>query len=284
MTNREDELPRLPGKRGELKLRVALKEGYTVLKDAYNQVPLKIAKPFYLEPETGELFIYQMNPAGGMVQGDNYHLEIELEAGSRVFLTTQSATKIYRSPDSYAYQVNRFKLGEGAILEYFPDPVIPFAGSKFIGETEVHLSQGSTAFISEVVTPGRTARDEIFQFDSYHSKTKVYLNGDLIFWDNWRIVPSRQPLHSLGMYEGFTCQGNLFVFSEQVSQDLADKLHESCTSRPEIMASASLTAKNGIALRLLGNRSVDLEKAIMVCWDIVRLDLLGLSKPRIRKY
>ncbi|HEX3032159.1 MAG TPA: urease accessory protein UreD [Bacillota bacterium] len=125
---------------GELRLRLGVKEGRTVIRDVYNRVPLKIAKPFYLEPESGEIFIYQMNPAGGMVQGDDYQQYVELEPGAKAFLTTQSATRVYRTPDGFAQQGNYFTLGKGAALEFFPDPVIPFAGSRFIGETEVHLT------------------------------------------------------------------------------------------------------------------------------------------------
>ncbi|WP_407308961.1 urease accessory protein UreD [Desulfosporosinus sp. SB140] len=278
------DLSQLPGKRGELKLRLGPQDGRTVIKDIYNRVPLKVAKPFYFEPETGEIFIYQMNPAGGMVQGDNYHLELDLEAEARVFLTTQSATKVYRSPDSFACQLNLFKLGSNSILEYFPDPVIPFAGSNFVGETEVYLHQGSVAFLSEVVTPGRVKSDEVFQFQSYHSKTKVYFNGDLIFWDNWRIIPSRQEILSLGMYDQYIYQGNLYIFSENVSQDLADRIHQICADKPHLLASASLTTRNGIAVRLLSNSSLVLEKAITSCWDLARQKLLGQHRPRIRKY
>ncbi|MFZ5641918.1 MAG: urease accessory protein UreD [Bacillota bacterium] len=280
----EKPLSSLPGKRGELRLRLGVKGGRTVIKDVYNRVPLKIAKPFYLEPESGEIFLYQMNPSGGMVQGDDYRQEIELERGARAFLTTQSATKIYRTPDSSARQVNLFKVGEGALLEYFPDPVIPFAASRFFGETEVYLSRDSVAFLAEVVTPGRVKRNEVFHYEYYHSRTKVYWDGDLILWDNWRLVTAKRDLRSLGIYDGFTHQGNLFIFAEQVNRDLADKLHELISGNNEIIGGASLTVKNGIAVRLLGMRADRVEKAVIECWDLARLELTGLPAPKIRKY
>lgn len=274
----------LPGKRGELRLRLGVKDGCTVIKDVYNRVPLKIAKPFYLEPETGEIFIYQMNPSGGMVQGDDYRQEIELAPGAQAFFTTQSAAKIYRTPDSYARQVNLFRVGAGARLEYFPDPMIPFAGSRFVGETELHLTRGAVAFLAEVVTPGRVKRDEVFLYESYHSRTKVYWDGELILWDNWRLTPGKRDVRSPGMYDGFTHQGNLFIFAEAVSQDLADRLHELLAGKPGILASASLTVKKGIAVRLLGYRADRLENAITECWDLARRELVGRPIPRIRKY
>lgn len=272
------------GKQGLLRMRFGVKEGRTVIRDMYNQVPLKVAKPFYLEPESGEIFIYQMNPAGGMVQGDDYSQEIELDHGSRVFLTTQSATKIYRTPDSRASQRNLFVLGQNALLEYFPDPVIPFAGSEFANDTEVHLTGGAIAFLAEIVTPGRTKRDEVFLFSSYKSKTRVYWDEELILWDNWHLQPETGEVRALGMFEGYTHYGNLLIFSEKVEQSLADSLHGVLLEFPDVLGSASLTVKNGIAVRILGRRTDRLEQAVGACWDAARRKLVGSPKPHIRKY
>lgn len=268
---------------GELRLKLGVKEGRTIIKDVYNRVPLKIAKPFYLEPESGEIFIYQMNPAGGMVQGDDYQQHIELETGAKAFFTTQSATRVYRTPDGYAKQGNYFRVGEGATLEYFPDPVIPFAGSRFMGETEVYLTTGATAFLCEVVTPGRIKRGEVFQYEYYHSKTKVYWDGRLILLDNWRLVPGLWEVRSLGRYDQYTHQANLFIFKETVDQALSDKLHQLLASHPEVLGGASMTVKNGIAVRMLGHRADKLENAVSACWDLARRELGGLPIPRIRK-
>lgn len=277
-------LPCLIGKKGLLKMRFGVKEGLTVIKDSYNQVPLKVAKPFYLEPESGEIFIYQMNPSGGMVQGDEYLQEMELDSGSRVFLTTQSAAKIYRTPDSQAFQSNLFVLDQDSLLEYFPDPVIPFAGSEFINETKVYLTKGAAAFLAETVTPGRTKRDEVFQYKSYKSKTTVYWDEELILWDNWHFKPETKEVTSLGMFDGYTHYGNFLIFSEKVDQSLADSLHSVLLDFENVEGSASLTVKNGIVIRILGGRTDRLEQAIQACWDVARRKLVGLPRPRIRKY
>lgn len=272
------------GKQGLLRMRFGVKEGRTVIKDMFNQVPLKVAKPFYLEPESGEIFIYQMNPAGGMVQGDEYCQEIELAEGSRVFLTTQSAAKIYRTTDGRASQDNLFILGRDTLLEYFPDPVIPFAGSEFVNETRVYLTKGATAFMAEIVTPGRTKRDEVFLFRSYKSKTRVYWDKELILWDNWRLQPETGEVRALGMFDGYTHYGNLLIFSEKAEQSLADSLHGVLLDFAGVLGSASLTVKNGIAVRILGRRTDRLEQAVRACWDVARRELIGLPRPHIRKY
>ncbi|MHB1652625.1 MAG: urease accessory protein UreD [Desulfitobacteriaceae bacterium] len=278
------DLSNLPGKRGELKLLLGLKDGRTIIKESYNRVPLKVAKSFYLEPESGELFIYQMNPTGGMVQGDNYHLNIDLEKDARVFITTQAATKVYRTPESYASQITIINARENALLEYFPDPVIPFAGSRYVSEVEVHLAEGTTAFISDIISPGRTKSGEVFKFESYHSKTKVYWDENLILWDNWQLESGTKEILSIGRYKGYTHLGTFYIFSEKVSQDLSDKLHEVLHEESQVLSGVSLTIKNGIVVRLLGHRAADIEKAVMLCWDMARRELIGLPKPHIRKF
>lgn len=284
MLEDEARIPCLTGKRGFLRMRFGVKDGFTVIRDIYNQVPLKVAKPFYFEPESGEIFIYQMNPAGGMVQGDEYCQEIELEMNARVFFTTQSATKVYRTPNGQASQFNLFMLGEGSLLEYFPDSVIPFAGSDFVNETKIHLTKGTTAFIAETAAPGRVRRDEVFRFNRYSSKTRVYWDEDLILWDNWCLQPGQRKVNSLGMFDDYTHYGNLLIFSEKVEQSLADELHRMLSNEEGIMGSASLTLKYGIAVRILGSRNDRLERIIALCWDVARSRLVGLPGPRIRKY
>lgn len=275
-------LPRISGKYGELKLRLGLKNGVTIVRDAYNSGPLKITKPFYLEPETGEIFLCQMCTGGGFVQGDDYYQEIELEPGTRAYFTTQSSTKIYRMNSSFARQVSIFKIGKGALFEYLPEPVIPFAGSRYTGETEIYLEDEAVGFFAEIVSPGRAGRGEVFQFDYYNSIIKAFWNGELIFWNNQMLNPASN-LKNLGLYDGYTHQGSFLIFSEKVSQDLADRIHQLFVDDAGVLASASLTLKNGIAVRLISHKTERLEKAILSCWELARQEISGLKRPGIRK-
>lgn len=269
-------------KRGLLKLRLGVKDGRTIVKDAYNSGPLKITKPFFPAPGSGGICLCQMSTGGGLVQGDDYRQEIEVEPGAQVFLTTQSSTKIYRMPNSFARQVTRFKVGKGALLEYLPEPVVPFAGSRFFGETEVFLEDGATAFLGEVITPGRIGRGEIFAFDYFHSATRAYWDEELIYWSN-QMLSGTHSLQGLGLYEGHTHQGSFLIFSNEVTQGDADHLHEMLAKNPDVLAGASLMHKNGISVRLLGNRATHLDLAIFECWEWARQAICGLEKLDIRK-
>lgn len=273
----------LAGKHGRLKLNFGVSAGKTVLRDSAWTAPLKIAKPFYLD-NSGEAFIYVMNPSGGMVRGDSYVLDVSLEPGAEVFLTTQSAAKIYRTPGGCVRQMCTFRVGEGALLEYFPDPVIPFAGSQFNGETEVLLSQGATVFLGEILAPGRVQRGEIFQFDRYYSRTRAHTEeGVPVLWDVIDINPGRWKYKAKGLYENYPHLAHLFVFSGGIRHDLADDLHHFISDCPDVLGSSSLACHSAVVIRLLGKGNSELENVLRGCWNVARQRLLGRCSPIIRK-
>ncbi|MCL6634450.1 MAG: urease accessory protein UreD [Peptococcaceae bacterium] len=273
----------LAGKHGRLKLNFEVSGGKTVLRDGAWAAPLKIAKAFYLD-RSGEAFIYLLNPSGGMVRGDSYVLDVGLETGAEVFLTTQAATKIYKTPGGGVKQICTFRVGEGALLEYFPDPVIPFAGSRFNGETEVFLSKGATVFLGEILAPGRAHRGEIFQFDRYYSRTRVYIReGVPVLWDVIDLEPGRWDYSAIGLYENYTHLAHMLVFSGRIKPELPDELHEFITHFPDVLGSSSLTCSGGMVVRLLGKGSCELETVLRGCWDLARQRLLGRPAPGIRK-
>jgi len=66
-------------------------------------------------------FVYVQNPTGGVFEGDHLITSVIAQAGARVHLTTQSATKLYRTENAPARQELRFVLGAGAYVEHLPD-------------------------------------------------------------------------------------------------------------------------------------------------------------------
>ena len=102
----------------------------TVLQECYFQVPLQVLRPLYLD-EVGTAYVYLVNPCGGVVGGDAYSLTVVVEAGARACLTTPSATKLYATSGAPAQQRLDITLQAGAVMEYLPEQVIPFAQAAF---------------------------------------------------------------------------------------------------------------------------------------------------------
>src|SRR5215210_3454247 len=82
-------------------------------------------------------------------------------------MTSTGATRIYRSREGRVPAVQRtsINVAENGLLEYLPDPLIPFAGSSYHQETRIELAAGAGLFWWETVAPGRDARGEVFAYD-----------------------------------------------------------------------------------------------------------------------
>ena len=67
-----------------------------------------------------------VNPGGAYLGADLFVIDVEVEAGASLLLTTQSATKVYRTPGSFAEQRMTLRLGDNAQLELAPDQLIAY--------------------------------------------------------------------------------------------------------------------------------------------------------------
>ncbi|MCS6941433.1 MAG: urease accessory protein UreD [Geminocystis sp.] len=225
-----------------------------------------------------------MNPTAGMLQGDSYEIKVSLAPHSKVFITTQSATKIYTMGDSEARVKEVFHVGKYALLEYFPDPYIPFAHSRFNSETEVRLEEGATVFLAEIIFPGRVKKGESFLYDYFIRKTRIFHDNRLIFYDNMVLKPREKKINNICVFDKYSFYGQLICISDKINRDLSDKIHFALQNHKSIKASNSLFAKNGLVVRLLGIDNVVILRAITECFEILRKKTLGSTAIKLRKY
>ena len=78
-------------------------------------------------------------------------------------------------PDSQ--QQVAISIGERGLLEYLPDPVIPFAGSRHATRTCIRLAREAALVWWEVLAPGRQAAGERFAFERLQVETEVRAVG-----------------------------------------------------------------------------------------------------------
>jgi urease accessory protein len=172
--------------------------GRTVLAASRQETPLKVVRAFVVQD--GAALAHLHNVSGGLLGGDHLALKVNVGAGARVQLTTTGATRIYR-PRREALpttQSNEFAVNEGALLEYVPDAIIPFAGARFSQGTAIHLAQGAGLFWWEILAPGREARGEAFAYDRVEMKTDVIALGRPIASERVRIEPRKRSTLSFG--------------------------------------------------------------------------------------
>src|SRR5512132_878471 len=174
--------PSRTGRAGFLGLAFERRSGRTVLTGRRFTLPLQALEPVDLDG-TGAATLFLLNPTGGVLGGDRLETRVELGAGSRVCLSTPSATRVYRSAGLPAVQRVTFHVAEGAALEYFPDHVIPSPGARLIQSVDLNLGPGAVAILCDAWAAGRVARGEAWRFDLLDTGTTARDREGLLFKD-----------------------------------------------------------------------------------------------------
>ena len=173
---------------GELRLDVENRKGKTVAKNVYFQGALKVMRPIYHD-DSGQVCYYILNPGGGYLDGDRYQMKIALENKARLTLTTQSATKVYRTPHTPAYQETEIYLKKGSYLEYIPDPLIAYQHARYKQKNVIHMEKGATFLYSDIITPGWSPDGERFSYDQLQLINEIYMDHELVAYDHIKLSP-----------------------------------------------------------------------------------------------
>jgi urease accessory protein len=277
-----------PGKVGLLELGLGVRGGVTRVTRHYQRAPLYIYRPIYLDAALpGMSFVFVQQSGDGLVQGDRYRVDIECAAGAAAHITTQAATNVYISRQDLATQVVNLHAKEGALLEYLPDPVVPFRGSRLFQQVCVTAERGSTVILGETLLPGRVAHDEAHAYDLYWTDTEVRSpHGTVLVADTLRLgaAVSGDP-HSIALLDSHAVLSTLYVVSGRMPPErLVACLREALGACPDVLAGVSeLPNECGAAARLLAPSSKSARAALRIIWNQARIALIGAPAPDLRK-
>lgn len=235
---------------------------------------------------TGAATLFLLNPTGGVLGGDHLETRVELGAGSRVCLSTPSATRVYRSAGLPAVQRMNFQVGEGAALEFVPDHVIPSPGARLIQSVALDLAPGASAILCDAWAAGRAARGEAWRFDLLDSGTVARDREGLLFKD--RVVLSgARGWGGLGAAEGMpyaatvACLAPSHAGLEELAVSVADAL--ACGAPLDVRAGVTTLARGGVVARILAPSAPALQRAVEAAWVRCRAGLWGLGPLSLRK-
>lgn len=257
------------------------KDGTTYAAKQYYKLPLQVMRTHYQEND-GTAYVYLLNPSGGVLQHDRLYTEIVLEENSRVYITTPSSTKFYKMDEGHAEVVNQITVGAGAVLEYLPEHNTPFAMAKAFQENEFHLHKDAVLIASDMVTAGRVSRGEIFAYDLYSSKTKIYVDGRLCLYDHSRMDAGNMDMSKLGYMEGYLTNGAIYARAPHIKDSLPKAINQ---MKPEgVVLAAGKIDDSLMIVRFLGNSMVELKETAETVWGKIRREILGKEPIRVRKY
>lgn len=255
-------------KGGEISARFSCNEGITRLSDLFCRAPLKIAKTF---PQSdGSLQVCTMDCSPGLLAGDRYRFDWHLEAGARVHLTNQSFTRVHPSRERPCTQEQRVFVGEGACLDWFPEPTMLFSEAHFESHTTIELEAGATLLFCEILCAGRVGRGEAFAFHQFQNRLRVTYDGQLAFLSQTRLTPGDGNLRTRGAWGDYTHWGTFLVCGETATPALRETLLETLAGFERVQAGISQTAQRSIAIAMLGHRAFDLQAAATTLRNVVR--------------
>ena len=275
---------------GRLELLIADRAGRSVAVQQFHQGALRVLRPHYLD-ESGQVCYVVVNPGGAYLGADLYVIDVEVGEGAKLLLTTQSATKIYRTPGSFAEQRMRLRLAAGAQLELAPDQLIAYREASYRQNTHITLHPTSSLVMSEVITPGWSPDGAPFRYEELRLRTEIHIEsegrGGLLALDNLLIRPPQHDVAGMGFMEGFSHVGSLIVVDRRVDQALADEL-QVLTGGHDAYTGVSLTATvdgiSALVLRSLSNSTGELTRLLGNCSALLRQRWHGTAPLDLRKY
>ena len=250
----------------------------TVLANRSQSGPLTVQRPFY--PEGDICHIYLLHPPGGVVGGDELHINVILEDAARVLMTTPGATKFYRSNGALARQEQVLTIADNCSLEWFPQENIFFNETQSQLSTRINLS-GSARFMGwEINCYGRPASDLLFNEGRVTTSLEIYRDGNPVLLDKLLIADNRA-LQSRVSMDQFPCFGTLVA--THATQELLEKARNISQTIGKEQQLGITLLDDILIVRCLGEYAEQISTTLKLIWSALRQDVLGRKAchPRI---
>lgn len=243
--------------------------------------PLRVLKA--LHPEgAGICHHVIVHPPGGIVGGDELHVDVRLDAGTHALITTPGATRFYRSAGATAQQRIHLQLAGGARLEWLPLETIAHADCIAENRVTLDLTPGAECLGWDLLALGLPAAGEAFDRGSFLQQLELpgaWLERGLIRGDDRLLLDSPPGL------DGRRVLGTLWLaagtaWNNERREALLDAARALIGGA---VAGATAVHPQVLVLRLLADRvepAMQLLQAVRAAW---RLAAWGLAAepPRV---
>ncbi|HUJ20135.1 MAG TPA: urease accessory protein UreD [Bryobacteraceae bacterium] len=261
----------------------------TALQVNEQRQPLKVVRAFC--SDDGSALVHIHNVSGGVLAGDRLSIDLDVCPKAAAQVTSTGATRVYRcrSEAQAAASSIRVRVAAGGLLEYLPDPLIPFAGSRYEQRTTIDLDEGAGLFWWETVAPGREARGETFAYDALRLRFELRAGGIPISLESSDLVPAVRPLSSLARLGPYlywssfhicraTADASTWPALEKRLLPLAGEL-----SSPVIIWGLGRLPAHGLVVRALSLNGRDIARGLIAFWRAAKQALYGRDAVIPRK-
>lgn len=286
------------GQNGLIDLVLERRAGRTRLTQSRTRPPLLVQQALYPDEAAPEMaYVFLANPTGGLLQNDRHSIAVNVGAGARAHVTTQSATKVYTMTDGVAEQRVRLSVAAGGYLEYLPDPLIPYRDANLEQEVVITCQPGAALLFSDVVTPGRVAMGESFMYRRLSNRLTICgPRGRPVYREAFDLEPQACNLAGLGVL-GFGSRqdaddasartlGSLLVVCDGLpARSILDRVRRHLGCCQAVIGGASMLPEgSGVGVKMIGQDCAAVQRALTRVWSIARQELLGVDAPPLRKY
>lgn len=246
---------------------------------AFAASPLRLLTPRNHGPAS---WIYTSTFGGGLVGGDAFDLEVNVREGATAYLSTQAATKVYRSPAITSVEL-RASVGRDATLLVVPDPVICFAGSSYRQEQRFELDDTASLVFVDWLSSGRHATGERWHFDRCDSRVFIARGRRRVVHDALLLSSEHGPVADrLGRFESMLVAVLLGPAVAQAAEEIVARVGRlTLPRRGEQIVSAS-RVEGGCVCRIAGTSVEETGSTLRTLLGFVP-SLLG-DDPWARKY
>lgn len=264
---------------GHIELKVVKSSKKSVAKKVFYERNSRLSPAIYLDGITPCFYIYHIG--GGLIENENYSLDVKIENSANALLTNQAPTYIYKCEnDGYSAQNAKFNIDQHATLEFINDPIIPYEDSNFKQHYKFYLQKNSSLIYIESLNPCRKSN---FEYKKIFLDSSFFIEDELIFVDKIIIEPKKENLKNIGFFEEFSHFGTLNFISPNITKNLKNELLSICKTE-NINLGVSRPHKNLLCVRILAKSSLNLNQILYQFHNYLRTKILNLPKISLRKY
>jgi len=231
--------------------------------------PLRVLASLYPE-EASVCHNVMVHPPGGIVGGDELHVDVQVDRGAHALVTTPGATRFYRSTGAQALQTLTAQVEDGARLEWLPLETIAYRGALAENRMRFHLAPTAETIGWDVVALGLPASNQGFDAGRYTQQIElpgIWLERGTIDASDRRLLES-----PLGL-AGHKAMGTMwFARGSALAADMKERLVDA--AREEADAAALLAGCIGVTsphdgvvvLRVLAHRTEAITALLVAVW------------------
>ena len=229
----------------------------TRLTQQWVRPPLYLAKAYH---EKDWAISILTSPTAGLLDGDRLEVVATVAAGAKAALISPAACRVHTMNSGYAQVDQHYTVEAGGVLDVWPAPMILQKAAALRQITRLDVAADATVLLCEVVSPGRAAFGEWFEFSEWRSSLRIYREKKLLSYENFTCVPERgdlsdwRELYPSGNYAG------LYYLTPEPLDGLVQALHD--LEIADAVIGASPLREGGLGVKLLAKDGISLRKAI----------------------